>query len=592
MFRLISIFKKSVLAGVLLSSSFLCKSQRIYNFRTDYCIPLDFPLLISGGYGDIRYSSFHFGIDYTTRGNKGYKVFSIDSGYVARIKIEPGGYGRAIYINHPGGLTSVYAHLDSFSAEIGKYVKSVQYANKSFYQDITVDSNLFRVKKCEIIGYSGNSGMSTGPHLHFEMRDTRTQHTLNSFILSFHARDTVPPSIKSLFLYDNFTFQTEMPLSALQISPKSNNLTFERHHDRVICTYYPSNTVEVPENFFAGISADDVIDYLKRNLNFYSVTLKIDTSLIYQVKFDEISFDETNLANGLIDFQRRVKTGQNILLLFKYPNFSPTPIKKVQSNGMITLKDTLIHRLSIEVSDITGNSSIMYLNIKKSIKYFNEKLKDTLNKDSRHLLLWNKQNMVHIGNLYVIFPHNCLYSNLSIAIALNRTKNFFPHYFLQVGSEAIPLKGPFIIKFPVGSYSSKYIEKLVVAKIVGKQNLVSIGGKVEDNYIVAKSRTMGDFTLAIDTLSPKIVAVNVKENADMSSARNIRVKITDNLSGIASYDGYIDGQWVLFEYDKKNDEISYTFDDKCPINGDFHQLKIVVRDNCNNRQSKIIKFKR
>ena len=168
--------------------------------------PLDFPLAISGNFGDVRANSFHFGIDFMTRGKIGWPVYAVGDGYIARVKVESGGYGRAIYLKHHDGTMSVYCHLTGYYAELDKYVKEKQYAEKSFYQDIALAENQFQVKKCDVIGYSGNSGQSSGPHLHFEMRDYISQNLMNGLLATFPIEDKLPPKFSKLWIYENFNF--------------------------------------------------------------------------------------------------------------------------------------------------------------------------------------------------------------------------------------------------------------------------------------------------------------------------------------------------------------------------------------------------
>ncbi len=540
--------------------------------------PLNETLSISSNYGDIRSSSFHFGIDYTTKGRRGLPIFAIDSGYVSRIKVEAGGYGRAIYINHNSGITSVYAHLDSFSFSITQFVKNKQYENQKFSIDILLEPTVFKIKKGEIIGYSGNSGQSTGPHLHFELRNTKSQSTLYPFIFSFHQKDTLPPVIEKVLLYHSFSYLSKDTLPAIKIIPFNKNKTTNS-------TSQNPKAWEVPEKFFIGLQAFDYLFDKSRKFNFYHSKVLLDQELIFEMKFDEMPFTETNLVSGIIDFQRRNLTSENIILQYQYSNLSFTPIKKAIHSGMITLNDTLTHTLTIEIYDFSGNFTTCNLQIRVSKKkgaFFNN------NSYKEYIVAAGKQKIVKLGNTRLIFYPNTFYDNTKLFINKIYDLKLLTGEIIEIGHENIPVKSVFGLEIPITNVKPSLYSKIVVTRINGKVK-ESIGGEIKDNTIVAKTRKFGRYTLELDTIPPIIEFLNVKENEPIKQ-NFITVKITDNLSGIKSYNGYIDDNWVLFEYDLKNSTLVYTFDEKCIVKNSIRKLQIFVEDNRGNLERKRINF--
>lgn len=579
---------KSFIVSFFLVVGAYCQGQRPINGRNDFYPPLSIPLSISGNYGDVRAASFHFGIDYSTNGERGLPVFVIDSGYVSRIKVEAGGYGKVLYITHPYGVTSVYAHLDSFSLAIACFVREKQYQSQSFAQDIQLDSNLFRVKKGELIGYSGNSGQSTGPHLHFELRKTANQNTIQPFIFAFHSRDTIPPVLEKVLLYPELHYLSKEPLPAITIAVgKGKSTVNATTNDTYIRTYLSvdSTVWQVPTRFFVGLSAFDQLVRDGRMLSFYASRIWLDTTLVFEFLMDELSFTEVGWVNGLIDYQRKILQKENVYLQFLYPNFTVTPVKKAQNNGLISLMDTLVHQLTVEVKDFSGNKALFSFKVKRSTA--NDGVNNPAGKAANTLIPAGKLKIVHKRGVNIVFSPSSLYANSEIAIRRVRRASLYTGYLIEVGHEAIPLKSPVTLEFVISIIPHRYWSKLRVVRLKGN-SMESIGGDLEGQILKARTKILGNFSLALDTIPPTLQFLNLKENARASN--NIRVRVTDNLAGIKSWAGYIDGQWVLFEYDRKSGELCYTFDEKCVATGGVHSLEIQVEDFCGNKRVKIRRF--
>lgn len=562
------------------------RAQELFHMRNDLCAPLNVPLSISGNYGDVRASSFHFGIDYTTNGSRGLPVFAIDSGYVSRLKVEAGGYGKAIYITHASGITSVYAHLDSFSPAITRFVREKQYQMQSFAQDIMLEQEQFRVKKGEIIGYSGNSGQSTGPHLHFELRKTENQNTIQPYIFSFHPRDTIPPFIDKVLLYPRFYYLSKDPIPAISVSSGKNmkissyKSTFKSREYKLLDSIW-----RVPKEFYIGILAYDKLEDNARQLSFYSSRVWLDTTLIFELVLDELPFSEMGWVNGLIDFQRKRLQKENIFFQFLYPGFRPMPVKKAVNNGLIVIKDTLVHQLTVEVADFTGNTAVMRFKVQRLNTEKNTPKNSAIG--SQTIIPAGVTRKIQLSRANVIFFPNSLYTNSKIKVRSVRRSSLYIGYYIEVGHEAIPLKSPITLEFNLAPIPHQYWPKLRIVKLMGN-GMESIGGEVDGTTLKAKTKVLGNFSLALDTIPPTIEFLNVKENA--TASKFIQARVRDNLAGIRSWAGYIDGQWVLFEYDKKNDELRYTFDEKCVQTNGLHRLELRVEDHCGNKTTKSLNF--
>ena len=190
-------FFSTVFGGL---AAFICTAQTYPQnyFRN----PLNIPMELVANMGEIRSNHWHMGLDIRTQRRENLPVHAAADGYIARVLVEPGGFGQAIYINHPNGLTTLYAHLNSFFPALAQYVKQQQYARESWKVNLHLPPDLFPVKKGQLIALSGNTGGSQGPHVHFEIRDTQTEKCLNPLLFNFPVADAVAPSILRLALYD------------------------------------------------------------------------------------------------------------------------------------------------------------------------------------------------------------------------------------------------------------------------------------------------------------------------------------------------------------------------------------------------------
>ena len=223
-------------------------AQAVKNSKQfDY--PLDIQPRLNANFGEMRPNHFHMGLDLNTQAKENLPVFAPADGFVSRVKIESGGFGRAIYLNHPNGLTTVYAHMNMFMPEVEKFLEKKQYEQESWKIDLQVPVALFKVRKGQIIGYSGNTGASEGPHVHFEIRDTKTENCLNPLMFGVDMQDHVAPDLYQLVFYDyDKSIYEQLPVM-VGLVKKGN-------------AYYPIKKIELPyEKVMIGIIARDRLDF-------------------------------------------------------------------------------------------------------------------------------------------------------------------------------------------------------------------------------------------------------------------------------------------------------------------------------------------
>ena len=487
--------------------------------KINFYPPLDIPLKLSGSYGDVRSGTFHFGIDFRTNDEIGFPVYAVANGFVTRIKVEPGGYGRAVYIDHPNGMTSVYAHLSALNDTLAKFIKQEQYKRKSFYIDISFKPEQFILDQCSVIGFSGNAGMSSGPHLHFELRDTKTQNTLNGLTYNFQIQDTLKPVIKAVWFYPQIGYFPEQGI------PRYSNQIFSKNGDY---RTYQDSTFLVPYSFGIGTEMFDYITDTTRRLSIYSSQLFLDSKLWFEAKYDELSFDEVNDVGGAIDYAMKVDSNLNIFNQFTQPNQELSINKCAINNGIISLTDSQIHIIKIKIFDVLGHSSELSFNVKasKSIQY-SYNYADTTNSI---LISWEKKNTIETQFAKITFPEKSLYSDVCITIdTIKEVKTYLSKPF-RIGNRKIALKKAFSITIPVENISTHLRNKLVILNISNEKYPFSIGGVYAKNEVKASSKYFGCFALGIDTIPPKITPINISRGRNMINETNIRIKITDNLS--------------------------------------------------------------
>ena len=534
-------------------------------YPNNFSNPIKLDLLISGNFGELRPNHFHSGIDIKTNGKENQELFSIDDGYVSRIKVSPWGYGRAIYIDHPSGYTSVYAHINKFNPEIETYIRSLQYKNKSFAIDTILPKDFIKLKKGEFIAYSGNTGHSFGPHLHFEIRTTDTEHPINPLLFGFYVKDTKKPIIFSLVTYNLTSDYSNYGKSSSKIYSVSNS-------------NIPNDTVNVSLKTGLGIEVYDYVDLTSNKCAPYKLSLYKNNKLVYSIIADEFDFSEKRYVNAHIDYGRYLKNRKKIHKLFVQANDKFSLYKNVVNKGIISLNKNEIANIRIVAEDINKNKTELNFVIKATYKNKQKQL------ESKYVMNFNTENTFVTDSIKITIPKNALYNNLDFRYVYLGNNKY------RLSLENIPLHKKIEVKIKPFGINKKLLDKTVVIRISDKGKIQALQSKYDGKYISAKSDKFGVFSLKTDTIKPRIKPVNIFPDAKFIKDNKIRVKITDNLSGIKSYNGYIDGKWVLFEYDAKKANLTYYFDEKCTITNDFHNLKLIVKDSLGNTATYNVRF--
>ncbi len=506
-------------------------------------------LNVTGNYGEIRPNHFHAGIDFSTEGKENLPIRVIDSGYVSRIKVGPTGYGKVLYVTHPNGKVTVYGHQNHFNDRINKYVRTQQYAKQNFEVELFLNKDELPVIKGEVIGYSGNTGGSTGPHLHFEMRDVVTETPLNP-LLFYKLKDTVKPVIDRIALYlDHGPFIYSVTNKKGVLHLNKDTLLWQANYLKLGVSVYDRMTINGNKN------------------NAYEVMLFADDKLIYHHQLNNISFDDARYVNEFCDVEKNQKL-QHCYVPKCYPE---SMYKVIENSGKINFDKTGVHSLKIIAKDEAGNSNELqfWVNVKE-FKAINVPL---VSPDDVNCMTGKKVNYEF---LKVEIPVKGLFKDETVHIEKTASKNSLgPCY--NVGDPGIKMNRPLTIGIPVSESGKKYSDKLVVMN-----GWSCLGGKYEDGYITAKSKNFGTFFVGIDTIAPKVktkIALT-KLKTLIKKTDHISLIITDNLSGIDKYNVFVNGKWVLAEYDAKSDMLTYFFDAETP-KGKMN-FKVEIKDRVGN----------
>ena len=343
-----AISKYLILASVLLA--FITSEGQTKYPQTYFRSPVGYTFTLSGSYGEVRKNHFHSGIDIRTDGAIGKPVYAVADGYVSRINISPYGFGKAIYIQHPGGYTTVYGHLNAYAGEIATWARNQQYKNESFPLDTEVPKDVLKVKKGDIIAYSGNSGASGGPHLHFEIRDGATQEPLDPLAFGIKWADNTDPRITWIRIipwgFNSMVNFTEKP-AMLPVSYAGGTAAVKS-----------TDTVMVSGSIIFGVEAFDFQDAASMKIAIKSVKLYVDDVKIFGQRIDRFPFAETRYVNAILDYPLYMATKQRVMLSYiAQNNILDIFDADVSNRGIVNFNDNKVHKVKYVVGDVSGNET-------------------------------------------------------------------------------------------------------------------------------------------------------------------------------------------------------------------------------------------
>lgn len=525
--------------------------------------PLDLAPSTAGSFGELRGNHFHSGLDFKTNQRVGYPVHAVADGYISRMRIQFGGFGQALYITHPNGYTSVYGHIQSFTPQVFKYIRDYQYKNQVFEADIKVPPGVFKVVKGEVVAISGNEGASAGPHVHFEIRDTLTEETVNPQLFGLTIPDKVAPVITSVGIYhlNGNPFSDRTPKEYLPVTGAAGN-------------YRLANpvTLDLSGNTGFGIAVTDQNSSSANKNGVYSIEMKLDGQTVYTFAVERFAFDQTHAINAYIDYPAYITSKRMMQKCFILPGSRISLYPQSINRGIIPFNDDQLHDVEFVCKDVAGNISSLKVKVQSHVPASPVTLQPALGK----MLKYNERSEFANDKVRVQISPNNLYDDLDFIYATLPAKPGALSVTHRIHNKLTPLHEGYDLWIKPDVALGPYADKAVIVNAATG----SIGGTYDGGWLKATARTFGDYYIKIDTVPPILMPLNMKNGSNLAAVKTVKFRMGDALSGIRSFVGKIDGKWVLLEWSYKTKLISYTFTND--IAPGRHNFEVTVTDAKNN----------
>lgn len=537
--------------------------------KGDFINPVQGEISLSANYGALRSNHFHSGIDIRTNEEEGWPVMSSAAGTVVRIKVSPFGYGNALYIAHPNGYTTVYAHLQKFNDKITEYVRKQQYAQKSFAVELYPPSGMFVVSQGDTIALSGNSGGSTGPHLHFEIRDSRTEEPIDPLLFGMDIKDKYSPNIRSIDVH-------------LLDKDIQANYGFDPYK-----TYYahgwPLKTHDTLEVQFGryGIAANavDWIDTKSKTFDVNYLTVYDNGKQLFKIHIDKFHFDETRFINCHIDYSKYKTKSQRVQKCYRADG---NLLRIYDGDGVFNITETsATHHIKLVANDVAGNEDSISFTLKGS--------KDGLDfgksyrmkePPSTYYFTPANNNIFFNDYIRVSMPAGAVYDSFYFTYKEHPKRKGAYSVMHELMNTKIPVQKNYTISIQPDEYPKGKEDKLYIASLNGWHPDYE-GGAFKDGWVTASTREFGKFYVALDDTPPAVNSVNIGSNGTLNNSTRVTFRITDSESGINTYNAYLDGKWWLMEYDANDDYLFGYYDER--MTPGKHTLKVVVTDERGNK---------
>ncbi len=538
--------------------------------KSQFISPLREQPSLSASFAELRSDHFHSGLDYRTGGVTGMDVLAIDEGYVYRIAVSPGGFGRALYVRHPSGYASVYGHLKSFRPDIEEYVRKKQYEQKSFAVSLFPQRDQFRVARGEVIAWSGNSGASSGPHLHLEIRDSATEDPVNPLLFDLGVSDMIRPVIDKVIIYPlsrSSSVNNSRNIKTLRVVPSNGSYGVTAGETAVI---YGETGI--------GIKCWDNFDNSPNRCGIYSIEMQVDGLKVYGFTADRFAFSESRYVNSHIDYAARITANEYIHRLFIQPGNRLSMYDRNVRRGILSFNDDSEHEIKITVADNHGNKSWVSFMVRSVSR---PPLPAAELKCSK-ILPYGKASDFTADGIRIHFPATAFYDTLFFDYKIRNNTHTFLSPIHSVHDETVPVHDRFRLSIRPDTVIPGRESKMCLAQISNKGIPSYSGGEYKYGFVSADVNRLGDYAVTIDTVPP-LIRPTFSAGANLTGRKSFTVTITDEFSGIRSYETLIDGEWALAEYDAKNNLLIYRPSIPYISENALHRMELTVTDNCGNR---------
>jgi len=544
--------------------------------------PLDIPIFLAGNFGECRPGHFHSGTDIKTLGKENQPVHAAAQGYISRIKMEKGGFGHALYITHPNGYTTLYAHLNEFAPELQAYLKKKQYEQRRWDVDLELRPEQFPVKKGSFIAYSGNTGASTAPHLHFEIRNTKTEHPLNPELFGLPIEDHVQPLPTEVVLYegDPLTFYNDHTVT-LPLAKKGDTYKPTKSIDPVF-KLKGDTILTLATNTGIGININDYMEGSDNTIAFYTAKLYVNDSLQSEIILDDIGYDETRYINAYADYKTKELNDKWIQLLFKLPGNGLGHIYHHLNNddGRITLRDSNPAKVTIEITDDRKNKTVIGFYLQAIADSASKTFTSDCTPADSNYCHFNTPHTWSCANVNFTWSAGTLYDDVCLKVStVPYSDGYSDQYRIQEPWVPMHKAMPLRIK-PKKPIPFDLRSKVVMMYSDDHDKDGRAATAVENGWYESHVRNFGTYWLETDTTAPVIKSLQ-KDNANLSKARQITFQVADNKTSVHSFEGLLDGKWICFE--QHNGLFFYKFDEHC-LKGK-HTLVFRATDENGNESS-------
>ncbi|NMA74445.1 MAG: M23 family metallopeptidase [Bacteroidales bacterium] len=537
--------KKNIISFLLLFSIFLNAQE---TSQSEFSSPFEFPLLLSGNFAELRTNHFHAGIDIKTQGVSGKRLLALADGYISRIRITHGS-GYILHVTYYNGFTTINRHLDGFIGKVAQKAKEEQYAKESWEIDIIPKKGKYPVKKGDLIGWSGNTGYSFGPHLHLELIDDTTGDYIDP--LPFYKnriKDTKPPKAQGIMIFP------QKGKGVVEGSDKPQQFPLE------------SSSITAWGEIGVAIRAFDYMDNTTNNFGVYTVILEVDGLEVFRSVMDRFSVYEDRMINSWT-YKRYMKS-------FIEPGNTLRMLEAKNGNrGLVTIDEEKDYLFTYRLSDLYENTqsySFTVIGKKQDIKPVSIR--------EKYHLKWNKINYLQEPGFDLFLPKKVLYDDLYLDVELSHDSDYVS-YLYRITPEITPLHTFGSIKVGIKTEKVDDVSKYYILGFNDKGKPYPIGGTYVNGFMEGKIRELGTFAVAVDTIPPLVVPINKARWKN----NYIQIEVKDEESGIKSYKGTIDGLYVPFGLHIMSDQLRYKLDPEIIEKGKYHKVKIVVVDNCDNQ---------
>ncbi len=539
----------------------VCNLNAQSPYPQDYFIsPLDISTELSGSFAELRSNHFHSGIDMKTQQREGLNVKASAEGYISRIKISRWGYGKALYITHPNGYTTVYAHLKSYSPKIDTYIKKAQYQKETYEIELFPKQDELMVSKGEIIALSGNSGSSGGPHLHFEIRNKK-QHPINPMYFGIKVPDTQRPVVFDLYAYPisgDAHINSEIKKTKIALHQTSNG-------------NYNTKNISAFGKIGFGIVTYDQHDNAPNKNGVTAIETTFNGSKKLYIDFKSFSFYETKHINRYLDYEHYKTKNSRLQKLFIEPNNPLSIYKQSNNQGYLNIADSTDNIYKISIFDFEGNKTTVNVNISGNKK---NNLAFKAVKTYNHYIFPDQDYNLKAQKVNVNFEKNTFYDGFFMNFEVSNDT-------IKLHHDVVPTKKPFSISFDTKHYKQADAEQLYIAKVVDNYKTQYTPSVLKNNTLTAQAKVLGTYVIKTDSVKPQLKAINFKNNKWLTNEKKLKIYVSDNQSGISNYRATINGKWILMEYQPKKNLLVYNFDSTVRTN-EKHDFKLIVVDNVGN----------